>query len=105
MTRREAISRRLGAISQKAERAFTYQGREHVPSVILNAIADGWRAFSGEDGLDRAERLLDVAAFLVERESARFKANPVCWLERQAFVRQALAATRLPEPSDPGAAL
>lgn len=95
MTRREAISRRLGAISQKAERAFTYQGREHVPSVILNAIADGWRAFSGEDGLDRAERLLDVAAFLVERR--------VCEVQGQS--RLLAGATSVCAPSVGGDAI
>jgi hypothetical protein len=83
MTRREAVSRQLDEISQTAERAFTYRGRGYSPRVVDDAIADVWRAFSGDGGLDRAERLIEVVAFLVERESARFKANPRKYAERQ----------------------
>jgi hypothetical protein len=90
MKRQDAIARDIEALTSAIRRAFAYKRRVHVPAVVVGAVADARTALDdGEHA--RAERLVEVAKFLIEREGARFRADPVTWLERQRVLAELAA--------------
>jgi len=80
--RRDTIARKIGALTPALLRAFAHEGEACVPPVIVRALADAWIALDGGEHA-RADRLVQVIRFLIERESVKFRANPTAWLERQ----------------------
>jgi hypothetical protein len=82
MKRRDAIAREIGALTPALARAIAHQGEVCVPAVITCTLADAWAALD-EGECIRAETLVWVVKFLIEREGAKFRANPAAWLERQ----------------------
>ena len=82
MKRRDTIAREIGTLAPAIRRAFAHEGEARVPPVIARTLADAWTALDGGEHAN-AERLVEVVRFLIERESAKFRADPAAWLERQ----------------------
>ena len=87
---RNAIAREIGALTPALRRAFAHEGETRVPAVITRTLADAWAALDGGEYAN-AERLVQVAKFLISREGAKFRADPAAWLERQRMLTELAA--------------
>jgi hypothetical protein len=84
VTKRKAIEHRISALMERAEEAFTCDdGVVRLPRVVTVCVEDCWIALCRDHAYERAERLLEVAAFLVTREQRKMLADPKRWLQRQ----------------------
>jgi hypothetical protein len=85
VTRRQAISHRLGSLMEKAEQTFSHEGAVYLPKVVVTAAEDAWNAFAVKN-YARTEHLIPVIEFLVARNQTKFQADPAKWVERQREV-------------------
>jgi hypothetical protein len=90
MKRRDAIAREIGALTPALARTFTHRDEVCVPGVIIRAISDAWTALDDGEHI-RAETLVRVIKFLIQREGVKFRANPAGWMAHQRALMELAA--------------
>lgn len=78
--RRLDVARQIVKVGELYRQAFEFERELHPPRAVERAFAETERAFSDDD-FDRAEHLVRVLTFMIEREAPKFAADPRRYIE------------------------
>jgi hypothetical protein len=78
--RRTAVAHQVVA-AQRSLGAFAYERRLYSSQTVMDVMRECERAFSIDKDYDRAEHLVKIIAFLIQREAPKFAADPKKWIE------------------------
>jgi hypothetical protein len=77
------VAKQIVAVQRLYASCFQYQDEPHPSRAVYRAMREVERVFSDDD-YDRAEHLTKVLACMIQRDAAKFAADPEKWIARHA---------------------